>query len=184
MVNVGGIVGRGVLLDWDRWAHTQPDLDPDRCSTHSIPLSNLLAVAAHQGTTFKAGDILFIRTGWTRNWNSLSKAEKASIAALGKTPGAIGIKSCEEILRWIWETGFCAVAGDQPAFEAHPFQSMEWHLHQWCLSGWGMPIGELFYLEELAKECERLGRWSFWFSSAPLHVPGGVASPSNGVAVL
>ena len=47
-----------------------------------------------------------------------------------------------------------------------------------------MPIGELFDLRELARKCVELKKWSFWFSSVPLNVPGGVASPPCGVAVL
>ena len=82
----------------------------------------------------------------------------------------VGVESSEEIIRWIWEREFAAVAGDQPAFEAVPFQNDKWHLHQWLLAGWGMPIGELFDLEKLADECRRLGKWSFFFSSMPLNV--------------
>lgn len=98
-------------------------------------------------------------------------------------PG-IGIESSEDTLRWIWEKQFSAVAGDMIAFEAVPFQSKTHWLHEWLLAGWGMPIGELFDLERLASECRRLGKWSFFFSSVPLNVPGGVASPPNGVAIL
>ena len=35
---------------------------------------------------------------------------------------------------------------------------------------WGMPIGELFDLEALAKHCEETGRYTFFFSSWPLNV--------------
>jgi len=58
------------------------------------------------------------------------------------------------------------------AFEALPFQSNTHWLHEWLLAGWGMPIGELFDLEKLATECRRLNKWSFFFSSVPLKVPG------------
>ena len=155
----------------------------NRSSAHRIQLLDLLSVAAYQNTSFKQGDVLIVRTGWTANWTSLPPSEKDRLAATGRAP-AIGIDASEDILKWLWETGFAAVAGDQPAFEAVPFGDPRYHLHEWCLAGWGMPIGELFYLEELAKECEKLGRWSFWFSAAPLHVPGGVASTGNGIAVL
>jgi len=36
----------------------------------------------------------------------------------------------------------------------------------------------------LAEECERRGRWSFFVTSAPLRVPGGVASPPNAIAIF
>ena len=45
-------------------------------------------------------------------------------------------------------------------------------------------IGELFNLEPLSMACEKAGRWSFLFTSAPLNIPGGIASPPCAVAVL
>jgi hypothetical protein len=44
--------------------------------------------------------------------------------------------------------------------------------------------GEMFDLERLAKECATAQRWSFFFTSAPLNIPGGVASPPNAIAIL
>jgi kynurenine formamidase len=133
--------------------------------------------------TFRPGDILFIRTGYVTAISSLPEAQEMAYATISDMP-AIGVKSCEETLKWIWEKQFAAVAGDMIAFEAVPFQSTEHWLHEWLLAGWGMPIGELFDLERLAGECRRLKKWSFFFSSVPLNVPGGVASPPNGVAIL
>lgn len=48
----------------------------------------------------------------------------------------------------------------------------------------GMPIGEMWDLEVLKEECERQKRWSFFFTSAPLNVTGGVASPPNALAIF
>ncbi|TGO07378.1 hypothetical protein BTUL_0285g00090 [Botrytis tulipae] len=48
----------------------------------------------------------------------------------------------------------------------------------------GCPIGELWNLEELAKVCAEQNRYSFFFTSAPLNFPGGVASPPNAVAIF
>lgn len=47
-----------------------------------------------------------------------------------------------------------------------------------------MLIGEMFVLDELAAECERQKRWTFFFTSEPLNVKGGVASPPNALAML
>jgi hypothetical protein len=52
------------------------------------------------------------------------------------------------------------------------------------LSGWGLPIGELFDLRLLAETCARLKQWSFFFTSMPLYVEGGIASPPNAQAIL
>lgn len=47
-----------------------------------------------------------------------------------------------------------------------------------------MPIGELWDLEALAAECQNQNKWTFLLTSAPLNVPGGVASPPNAIAIL
>ena len=53
-----------------------------------------------------------------------------------------------------------------------------------ALGLWGMPMGELWDLEELAEECKRQNRWSFFFTSSPLNIQGGVASPPNALAIF
>ncbi|KAH7252910.1 hypothetical protein MRS44_015912 [Fusarium solani] len=181
-VERGGIVGRGVLLDYAAWADAK-NIEIKAFETNSITVSTLKEVASSQGTTFEEGDILFIRTGWTRAYDKLSDDECKTLADY-KTPPAIGIESSEETLRWLWDQSFAAVAGDHPSMEAWPCQNQDFWLHEWLLAGWGMPIGELFDLEQLSQECQKRGRWSFFFSSMPLKVPGGVASPPNGVAIF
>lgn len=182
-VKKGGIVGRGVLLDWLSWAETQNKEIPSPFTTHSIPVSELDAVAAAQGTTLKQGDILFVRTGWVQGYQRLADEECKALADL-KSPPAIGLESSEETLRWLWGHHFAAVVGDHPSMEAWPCKDERFWLHEWLLAGWGMPIGEIFDLEELAETCKAKKRWSFFFSSVPLKVPGGVASPPNGVAIF
>ncbi|SPO06309.1 uncharacterized protein DNG_08998 [Cephalotrichum gorgonifer] len=181
-VEKGGIVGRGVLLDYAAWADKK-GIEITPFESQSITASTLEEIAASQGTTFKEGDILFIRTGWIRAYLKFTDEECAALAAK-TSPPAIGLESSEEMLRFLWDQSFAAVAGDQPSMEAWPCQDPRFWLHEWLLAGWGMPIGELFDLEKLAEECQKRGRWSFFFSSVPLKVPGGVASPPNGVAIF
>jgi hypothetical protein len=57
-------------------------------------------------------------------------------------------------------------------------------MHETLLSGFGLPIGELFDLEALAQECKRQNRWSFFVTSQPLNVIGGVGSPPNALAIF
>jgi hypothetical protein len=52
-----------------------------------------------------------------------------------------------------------------------------------CLVLLGMPIGELFELEALAGSCAADGRYTGLLTSAPLRLPGGIASPPNAVVV-
>ncbi len=171
-----------MLLDYATWAESK-GIAVSHFTTSSIPVSCLQEIAKSQNVTFRQGDILLIRTGWIREYEKLSDSKCQELAAL-RPPGSIGVESSEATLRWIWDEGFAAVAGDQLTMEAWPCQDMDFYLHEWLLSGWGVPIGELFNLEELSRECLKRKRWTFFFSSMPLKVPGGVASPPNGYAIF
>lgn len=187
MAASGGIVGRGVLLDYARFAnrHHIP-LSPFTSSP--IMLSNLKTLIQEQNLTFLPGDILFIRSGFTAAFDALSLHQQSALAAREITEFA-GVEAWLETAEWLWENQFAAVAGDAVAWESTPpgrksldcatGSGYDHHdaaecqmssLHQWLLAGWGMPIGEMFDLEELAEHCERTGRWSFFLSSVPLKV--------------
>ncbi|KAJ2983168.1 hypothetical protein NQ176_g888 [Zarea fungicola] len=177
------ILGRGVLLDWAAWADIH-GIEYDAFCTHAIPLSQLQAVASWQGVGFRRGDILLIRTGWLAAFNKLGKGEQLALPRR-LIRSSMGVEASEENIRWHWENGFSAVASDTVAYEAWP-SPKPWGvaMHEVFLSGWGMPIGESFDLELLAKRCQENRRWCFFFMSVPLNVPAGVASPANAVAVL
>ena len=84
------------------------------------------------------------------------------------------------MMKWHWDHAFAAVASDTNAYEVWP-PTRPWGVscHEVFLSGWGMPIGELWDLEKLAEECRMRGRWTFFLSSSPLNLVGGVGSPAN-----
>jgi hypothetical protein len=48
----------------------------------------------------------------------------------------------------------------------------------------GVHLLDYLQLEDLARHCERTGRWAFLFVAAPLRVPGGTGSPVNPIAVF
>lgn len=48
----------------------------------------------------------------------------------------------------------------------------DYHLHEFILALWGMPLGEMLDLEALSKKCHERGRWIFFFSSNPANCPG------------
>lgn len=188
-----------MLLDWASWAASQ-GRTPDLLATTLITVSDLEAVAAAQNVQFEPGDILFIRSGLIEKLNSVSRDELEQYMSQEPAPPIMGLQAGEPMLRWLWGHEFAAVAGDMLTLEAQPFP--ETHiLHEWLIAGWGMPIGELFDLDRLARECRAKNKWSFFFSSMPLKVsqhpsrcaagadrcvkvPGGIASPPNGVAIL
>ncbi|OTA91783.1 hypothetical protein M434DRAFT_75674 [Hypoxylon sp. CO27-5] len=181
-----GIVGRGILIDYHSWrlSHPSPTAKPyDSFESLSIPLEDLQACLEAQGTEVKFGDILFIRSGFMATY--ATKPPSFISAHQSTIPHHFGgVERSDAVLEWIW-THFAAVAGDQPSFECWPAPpDSPYSLHEVLLAGWGCPIGELFDLERLAEYCREQGRWSFFVSSEPCNVPGGVASPPNVLAIF
>jgi len=62
----GGIVGRGVLVDWLRWYEHRNESAPSPVSRHEIPVQELEETLKWQGTTTRPGDVLIIRSGYVR----------------------------------------------------------------------------------------------------------------------
>lgn len=189
-----GICGRGVLLDYVEYAKRR-GITYSTFSDHSIPLSTLKEIAREQNVTFKFGDILFVRIGVTQEWETKMTPADRTAYATNSSPQHAGVEGTEEMLRWIWDTGFAAVASDAISFELYPpkksyprsggqADAEGAFMHEVLLPGWGMPIGELFDLDELAQICQLENRWEFFVASAPLNMPGGVSSPPNCLAIF
>ena len=195
----GGIVGRGVLLDFVRYAQ-RLKIEYNPLSNYPISLTQIKEMVQEEGLTIRQGDILIIRSGlskWIRASTPVSKGPWES-------KDQIGVDPTPELLEWIWDNNIAAVAGDSIAFEACPAsdgsrESMGlvlksgssmliiltgMRLHEACLPGWGMPIGEMFDLEALASVAEKNNRWSFFLTFCPLNIEGGAASVANTLAVF
>lgn len=194
--------GRGVLIDYASYAE-QRGLKVNTFSPHEITLADIHAIAKASNLTFQPGDILFMRVGVTRDWDTKMDLSAKMDYATKPMPTLAGVEPTKDMLRWIWDSGFAAVAGDSIAFEVWPPRNPEVMLHEYLLAGWGMPIGEhnqlmpclrceltmvcageLFDLEALAEKCKELGRWSFFLSSVPLNQKGGVSSPPSAMAIF
>lgn len=178
-----GIIGRGVLLDVYSWAKKQgKEYDP--FTKHTITAWDLQACAKSQDLELRTGDILLVRTGFLSSYNALSAEEKAERASfpIEKCLYA-GLAADDAMKDFLHDTYFAAAATDNAMFEVWP-ENFEGSLHACMLSLWGMPIGELWDLEELVRKCESERRWSFLLVSKPGYVPGGVGSAPNAVAIF
>jgi kynurenine formamidase len=180
-----GIAGRGVLADIGRY-HEKRGSTLNFMTNDLIPFEDLLATLEDQKTAIRAGDVLLIRIGWTKAYLAMSSEEKAELAANTKSPG---IEGTARVAKWLWDSRIAAAASDSPALEAMPPPQVDEVaasrdlLHFHMLSFFGMPIGEMWDLESLADDCARDGRYDFFFTSAPLNIPGGVGSPPNALAI-
>lgn len=176
----GGIVGRAVLIDYASWAEKNK-IEYSATTRHEISIEDVEAIAKDQGVEFKPADILIIRSGWVKWYDASSSSERIAGATNGHEH--IGLAGNAQSVEWLWNHHFSAVAGDAIAFEAWPPKA-PYRLHDHFLAMWGTPIGELWNLEELAEQCKKERRWSFFLTSAPLNVHGGVASPPNPIAIF
>lgn len=189
-----GICGRGVLLDYVSYAERH-GIEYSTFSDHGLSLHTLLEIAKEERVTFRHGDILFVRIGVTKEWDTkMTTADKLAYAQ-SSAPLHAGVEGTEEVLRWIWNTRFSAVASDAISFEVYPPKESHSRngdqmdipgvfLHEYLIAGWGMPVGELFDLEELSRICQEENRWDFFAVSSPLNMPGGVSSPPNCIAIF
>jgi kynurenine formamidase len=176
-----GIVGRGVLLDVAR--HRELAGEPiDQRSRFEITADLLDEVCQAQGTMIERGDIVLIRTGWVGWYAALDPADRAG--AFTAESAQPGLAPVEESAAWLWDHQLAAVAADNMALESAPLRMEAEHfLHFRIIPAFGMPIGEFFWLDDLATACAADQRWTFLFTSAPLNVPGGVGSPPNALAI-
>ena len=160
-----------MLIDYWSYAHKH-NKAYNPFDSHKISLSELLAAAKEQGTTFQYGDILITRTGFIAAYNALDRAGREKLVAGPWTDHKyVGVEQSEEMLDWLHDSYFAAVAGDQPSFETWPFHpTMAMHPH--LLPRWGVPIGEMWDTEALAEACKKYGRYEFFFASSPANVPG------------
>lgn len=193
-----GLVARGVLADVATWRRAagrpiRPDIaDP-------ITAEDIRATLDAQGTGVRLGDVLLIRTGWLTWYRSLDVAGRIEAAGDG-VPDQCGLQPGHDTARLLWNLHVSAVATDNPGFEvmppgaslteedhqaalADPERTPEYFVHTSLLPLLGLPIGELFDLDDLAADCAEDGRYTFFLSSAPLNVTGGVATPPNALAV-
>ncbi|KAK5022841.1 hypothetical protein LTR13_011405 [Exophiala sideris] len=176
----GGIVARGVLVNFVAWAErNQVDIKP--ASRQVISLDVIKEILREENIDLTTGDILILRTGLIQAYNKCKNDEERD--ALMRTSQTIGAEASENMVQWLWNNHFSTVAGDAAAFEAQPFAE-DYALRDYLLVWWGMPIGEMWDLEALAAKCQALKRWTFFVTSAPLNVKGGVASPPNALAVF
>jgi kynurenine formamidase len=179
-----GIVGRGVLLDIARhWEATGRAYDGG--STVEFTPADLEEVREAQGVTFETGDILILRTGWMNWYAGASDETKNDLAqdSLSRLRSP-GITGGEDMVAWLWDNHFSAVAADNPALEAWPHAlEVDQYIHFRLLPLLGLAMGEMWFVEDLAEDCAADGVYEFLLTSAPLNLLGGAGSPPNALAI-
>ncbi len=177
---VKGMQGRAVLVDLARVFGTD---------FQDIGFAQLMHAMQEYKVSIEPGDMLLLRTGFAELVMDMAGAPDAqrlhhSCAALDGSDA--------QLLQWIADSGISALVADNYAVERHPPAKVPTDgspyavlpLHELCLFKLGIPLGELWYLKELADKLHELGRTRFLLTAPPLRLPGAVGSPVTPIATL
>jgi kynurenine formamidase len=173
-----GVQGRGVLVDLAH--HLGHDW-------RGVDRKTLEEIMAADRVFVEPGDMVLFHTGFATKvleWNRDPDPEKihAMCTYLDARDGAL--------LEWITESQISALVADNYAVEglvgrdrAESRHSLL-PIHHLCLFKLGVPLGELWYLHELATWLREHGRSRFLLTAPPLRLPGAVGSPATPIATV
>ena len=173
-----GVQGRGVLIDLKH--HLGTDWQP-------VNLKTLKDIMAADNVVVEPGDMLLLHTGFA-----------TQILEWEKNPDPVKIHAMhsyldaqdESLLEWIADSQISALVSDNYAVEGvgisapKPEPHTLLPIHHLCLFKLGVPLGELWYLHELAGWLREHGRSRFLLTAPPLRLPGTQGSPLTPVATV
>ncbi len=167
-------VGRGVLIDVLH--HKGGALPPG----YQITRKDIEDTLDAQDTKVREGDIVLIRTGVVPAYYKITDPVKQMQYMSGPQTG-IGM----DVVKWVDKHEIAGIAADNIALEVFPNPEPEKTLsiHGALLRDLGVYIGEIWWLEELSKDCAEDGRYEFFLAAQPLNIPGAVGSPLNPIAI-
>jgi kynurenine formamidase len=181
-----GIAGRGVLLDIDALlGGAGTGFDPG--SSRAVTVAELEAARQAAGVDWQPGDVLVLHTGYLA-WHGRQEAGVREAMAERGALRNVGLAHGEEMARYLWDSHVAAVVSDNPSVEVYPGDMSEeafpfGYLHRVLIGLFGMALGELWWLDDLARSCREDGRYEMFLTAAPINVPGGVGSPANALAI-
>jgi kynurenine formamidase len=163
-----GIFTRGVLLDVAA-ARGVPWYNPDEYVT----AADFEAAEKRQRVKVESGDAIFVRTGMERMEAELGEQDIYPRAGLHA-----------ECVEWMHDRQVSVYGGDCIEKLPYPSESFTSAVHMIVLASMGLPILDWPALTELARTCERLNRWDYLLTTAPLRLPGGTSSPINPLCIF
>jgi len=171
------VQGRAVLIDL--FAHHGTE-------RVAIGYDALMRVMEADRVTVETGDMVCLHTGFARELLAMNRQpDPARVNAM-----CTGLDGRDErLLRWITDSGLSVLVADNYAVELVPSRPGEGRhpsmpLHEHCLVKLGVPLGEIWYLSELADHLRATGRSRFLLTAPPLRLPGAVGSPTTPVATV
>jgi len=166
----GPVVSRGVLLDLPRY------LGKERLpGGFEVSRELLEACEESQQSAVLPGDILLVRTG------HIQLLFDGNVDGYHAPAPGLGLDTAE----WFQERQVAAVAADTIAFELFPSPrpDVSLPLHVLCLNRLGLPIGETFALDVLARDCAEDGRYTCLLEASPEPFENSTGGMVNPVAI-
>ena len=167
--NLGGCVGRGILLDIPALTGSER-LAPGQ----EVTPADLEAALSRAGLDLRPGDSVLIRTGWQRMWDEDADLYHSCEPGIGLA--AARLLAAADIFMVASDTIVTEFRGTDGRYDGGSVAPI---VHPLLLRDHGIFIGELFHLEELAAA----GAVEFMLVLAPLSVDGGTAGPMNPIAI-
>ncbi|HEV7716914.1 MAG TPA: cyclase family protein [Steroidobacteraceae bacterium] len=167
-VQKNGIFTRGVLLDVAA-ARGIPWYQKDEYVT----VADFEAAEARQKVRVGSGDAIFVRTGM--------EVMEAKEGEQDIYPRA-GLHA--ECVEWMHKREVSVYGGDCIEKLPYPSKRFTSAMHMIALVSMGLPILDWPSLTELSQTCERLKRWDYLLTTAPLRIPGATATPINPLCVF
>jgi kynurenine formamidase len=173
-----GMQGRGVLVDFT--AHFGR-------AYRTFGYDDLMRVIHDDGISIEPGDMLLLRTGFAEM--VLEMRGEPDLDILNSHCGALDGRDTR-LLQWLTDSGITALAADNYAVERMPARAAKaakapmMPLHHHCIFKLGMPLGELWYLQELATWLRANRRSHFLLTAPPLRLPGAMGSPVTPIATV
>ena len=165
-----GIVGRGVLLDMPRLRGVKW-LEPGEAVTSE----DLLAAEEAEGVKLAEGDIFAFYVGHYRRRVELGPWNVEEGTA-GLHPTAMKLLHERKIAAF-----FPDVDGE---VRPSPVDSVSHPIHALQIASMGLACADSLQLEELAKECEKQGRWEFMTVVSTLRLLGGTGCLVNPIGIF
>jgi kynurenine formamidase len=172
-----GIQGRGVMVDL--YAHCGD-------ARVAVGYDDLMQVMEKDRVVVERGDMLVLHTGFTAVILRMNR--DPDLAVLDNACACLDGRD-EQLLRWITDSGVAAIIADNYAVELYPAKPKDGArpnlpLHEHCLFKLGVPLGELWWLRDLATWLRAHQRSRFLLTAPPLRLPGAVGSPATPVATV
>ncbi|MDB5904377.1 MAG: cyclase [Betaproteobacteria bacterium] len=166
------IQGRAVLVDLH--AHFGRERVP-------VGYDELQRVLDKDRVEVGPGDMLLVHTGMGGAIMEMRGKPEVDVL-LGGFSGLNGQDA--RLLQWITDSRIAAICSDNQAVEAYTTRPPSLPLHLHCLFKLGVPLGELWWLGDLARWLRQNGRSRVLLTAPPLRLPGAVGSPVTPVATV